>query len=648
MFVPKPIKKWIAVFRGEVAPLFLFLSVLLGFWFGLMPGFYGFHVGLLILALILNVHFGIFLIFAGIGKSLAFAVGPLLYHTGVWIQGHAPILIDLPASIPILGATAYSRFALNGALLIGPLLGAILGLLLARSVTGFRRTWLRLQDDSETFNRWRQKRWIGLLSSLLIGKGAANVQAVLKRRPKVIRLAGVVVAVVVAAAAATAAYSIQGDVLSDYAARSLTSANGAEVNLERLDLDVFGGRLSANGIQATDPANPANNRVAIGELTATVSTWNLLLGRVVLDEVKLVKVETNTQRTAPGKVAAQAEQPVPAGQFDAGKYDLATTDVATLESYCAKAKEIREHLQKVREWLPGDEAESTPLPTAIPKKYLEYLTAQSESTPTPRLLIRRLLLEDVNVPLEQLGLSNIECTNLSDSPRGAGLPVEIEIRSIDQPSSVRIACRWDRSGGGAELEASFEDVDLKEFQKQLKSSNAVTFEGGTATVTVSGTIARDAIDLAIKVKTKDMKATAGGALCGLDPQISSEAMKVLQNLETTFRLVGPTTEPRLVFDSSALGTQMRDALVRAGKEELARRATELLGDQLPGGVPDAASALSSPDAVKDVGSKLLGDKTDGQSAKEGDATDAAEKGRDALGGLLGGKKKDSKDSKDDE
>jgi hypothetical protein len=402
---------------------------------------------------------------------------------------------------------------------------------------------------------------------------------------------------------------------------------------------VFGGRLSAGGIQATDPTDPAKNRVAIGELTADASLWNLLRGRIVLDEVKLVGVQTDAARETTGKVLAKGTQEdAPSEPFEPGKFGIPTGDVATLESYCAKAQEIREYLQKVREWLPESDAGPAPRPVAVPEKYLEYLTARSESTPTPRLLIRRLLLEDVNVPLEQLGPSNIECMNLSDAPRRAGLPVEIEVRSIDQPSFVRIACRWDRSGGGAELEASFEDVDLKEFQKQLKSSNAVTFEGGTATVTVSGTIARDTIDLAIKVKTKDMKAKAGGAVGGLDPQISSEAMKVLQNLETTFRLVGPTTEPRLVFDSSALGTQMRDALVKAGKDELARRATELLGDQVPGGVPDPAAALSSPDGAKDAISRLAGAKGGDNSAEEGgDSKGSLKDAEGALGGLLGGK-----------
>ena len=86
MILPKFIKKFLAIFRGSVSPVAIFLSVMLGFSFGLMPGFSGFHTVLVILVLVLNVHIGLFLLSAGIGKALCFAAAPLLYHAGAWIQ----------------------------------------------------------------------------------------------------------------------------------------------------------------------------------------------------------------------------------------------------------------------------------------------------------------------------------------------------------------------------------------------------------------------------------------------------------------------------------------------------------------------------------------------------------------------------------
>ena len=646
MFVPKALKKWIAIFRGEVAPVLILLSVMFGFWFGLMPGFYGLHVALLVVVLVLNVHFGIFMIFVGIGKGLAFAAAPVLYHLGVGVVGRAGGLLELLATIPVIGATDFSRFALAGALVAGPVVGLILGILLSRSVTAFRRTCLKLEEGSDAFRRWQEGRWTGFLTSFLIGKGSKDVRGVLERRAKMVRIPGVVLAVVVLALVLVGVQFMPVEKVRDYASRSLTSANGAEVNLQSLDLNLLGGRISAAGIEATDPANPANNRFAVAELSADVSLLDLLRGRLVLDEVSLVDVKTDAPRVAPGQVMQGAVvEETAAAPFEPGRFSIPEADVGDivkLESYFKDAGEIREHLQTVRDYLPKGAGEAKPQPGEAPQRYLECLTVRAAAAPTPRLLIRRLLFEDIDVPFEQLGKSNIECRNLSDAPAGAGVPVEIDVQSTQQKSSLKLVCAYDKPGGGAELEASFEDVDLRKFQNQLKDSNSVTFESGTASASVSGTLGRDTVDLAIKVKLKDLKANAGGALFGLDPQISSEAMKVLAQLETTLRVVGPTTEPRLVFDSSALGTQLRDALVNAGKAELARRATELLGDKMPGGVPDPAAVLTSPEAATGALEGLLGGKKKDKQEDEDekDKSEAKDSVKDSLGGLLKGKRGD--------
>ena len=62
MILPGPFKKILAIFRGSVSPIFIFLSILLGFWFGMVTGFSGFHVLLIILVLLLNIHIGLFIL----------------------------------------------------------------------------------------------------------------------------------------------------------------------------------------------------------------------------------------------------------------------------------------------------------------------------------------------------------------------------------------------------------------------------------------------------------------------------------------------------------------------------------------------------------------------------------------------------------
>ena len=76
MLLPRPFSKILAVFRGGVSPVLIFLSILLGFWFGLVPGWSGFHVVIVALVFVLNVNLCLFLLTAAVAKGLCYAAAP--------------------------------------------------------------------------------------------------------------------------------------------------------------------------------------------------------------------------------------------------------------------------------------------------------------------------------------------------------------------------------------------------------------------------------------------------------------------------------------------------------------------------------------------------------------------------------------------
>jgi hypothetical protein len=91
---------------------------------------------------------------------------------------------------------------------------------------------------------------------------------------------------------------------------------------------------------------------------------------------------------------------------------------------------------------------------------------------------------------------------------------------------------------------------------------------------------------------RDIKAgDQGNGVLGLGSETTSEALKVLNNLETTIRIVGPITEPRLVFDVKGLESEFKNALVKAGKQKLAdeinKQVDKQLGDKAPPEIKDA-------------------------------------------------------------
>jgi len=111
--IPKPIRKIIKIMRGGVSPVIIFISVMLGFTFGLIPGFSGLHAVLIALVFLLNVHLGLFLLSAALGKGLCFAAAPVLYHIGMAVQDNLSGLLKFLASIPIIGITDFSKYCRN-------------------------------------------------------------------------------------------------------------------------------------------------------------------------------------------------------------------------------------------------------------------------------------------------------------------------------------------------------------------------------------------------------------------------------------------------------------------------------------------------------------------------------------------------------
>lgn len=611
MLLPRFIRKLLAVFRGSVAPPLILLSVLMGFWFGMMPGFSGLHIVLIVIVLILNVHLGLFLLSLGLGKALALLGAPVLYHVGVWVQGHLSGLLSALSSIPIVGMTDFSRFATVGGLIIGPVLGAVAGLMMAFSVINFRRMMVKLDDKSEKFRTYYSKIWVRILDRLLIGKRTKDVKAMFAKT-KYIRKAGLVLAVIVVGGFFAATHFLQDTTVKNYATKTLTRTNGAQVDLENLSISILGGNVSAGGLQVTDANQPSQNQVVVEQVAANASVYDLLLGRLVMETVEVTGMRFNQARQTPGKVV---EAPAPEAEppFDPNEHQISEKDLAKLEKYFKDAKKAKEWLKKVRQWLPEGQGEGPVEAEKSPETYLEYLQARARTSPSVRVWAQRLLADKVEIPSELFGNSEVLMTNLSDAPQALGEPVTLSLKSHDTAAAMQVLVDYTK-GDSPEVSGTFEGIDLGKVQSSLGEQAGIAFQSGAASGTFSGRLTREMVDLTVDLQIKDLKATGqGDGVLGLGAEKTSQVMEVLKELGTTIRVIGPITEPRLVFDTKGLTDQFQQALVDAGKErlkdEIDNKLQEELGDKVPQELQDAIK--------KPAGSIIEG-----------------------LGGLLGGKKKD--------
>ena len=614
--IPKPIRKIIKIMRGGVSPVIIFISVMLGFTFGLIPGFSGLHAVLIAIVFLLNVHLGLFLLSAALGKGLCFAAAPVLYHIGMNVQNYLSGLLKLLASIPIIGLTDFSKYAVAGGLIAGPVVGVIAGLLLARTVIGFRRKLLNLEENSEKFRKWYSKTWVRILDRILIGKRTKDTKSLFTVKTKIIRKAGVAFAVILLVGFGVATHFLKDTKIKEYAAVKLTQLNGAEVNLESLKLSILNGEASVSGIQVTDANNPGNNQIAVENISADASVYDLMLGKVVLDKVRLSDIQFDQKRETPGEVIeTKAEEPE---VFDPCEYKVAVEDISKLEKYLENAKAVKQWLQKARKWLPDPNGKEGEAPVEqAPIKYLDYLIARANVPPSARFLARDVLLEKVGIKSAVFGSSNISLENINDAPSATALPIKLHVKSNETPLEMNMTFDYSSGEKVPKVTGDFNDLDLSKLQSNLSSGAGLTFTSGLASGQFNGLITSESIDLTIDLDIQNMQASSqGDGILGLGAETTSEAFKILKDLKTTIKIVGPTTEPRLVFDTHGLQDSIKEALVKAGKERLSeeidKQIDKQLGDKLGDEVPEELKdVIKEPkDLIKGLGGLLGGKEED--------------------------------------
>jgi uncharacterized protein (TIGR03546 family) len=615
MLLPKTMRKLLGVFRGYVAPPIIFLSVLIGFCFGLMPGFSGLHILLIVAVLLLNVHIRLFLLSLIFGKIVSLSAAPMLYYTGIWIHDYLSGLLFILSSVPVAGMTDFSRYAMAGAVVVGPIIGAACGLTLAFVVVNFRKMMLKVDHKSETFRKWYSKTWVRILDRVLIGKRTKDVKEMFVK-PKYIRKTGIVLSMLVVAGFLVMANFLQGTTVRDYVIRSLTRANGAEVNLESFILSVLRGSISASDLQVTDPKQPDQNQLAAEKIEAQASVYNLLLGRLVMENVEVSAVKFDQPRQSPGMVMeTPTKEEVP---FDPKDYEITKEDIERLEKYVKNAQRLKEWLEKLRQWMPmGKEEKKAVKAEQTPHKYLEYLQVRAPVPPSPKVLARRMLADKVDIPSEFFGSSQILATNLSDAPHAAGKPVTLDIKSHETPAAISVTADYSLSSTPV-ISGTFEGFDLNKAQHWLGQETGLELQSGAASGNFNGQITKEHVDLTVNLHLKDLQAIGvGKGILGIGARQTSEVMDILKELNITMRIVGPISEPRLVFDDKGLAEELRNALTRAGKDrlqkEIENRLQKQLADKLGEKVTDEFK-----DAIKKPSTGVI----------------------EGLGGLLKGRKKD--------
>ncbi len=604
----KKIRKLTALLRGQVSPVMAGTGVALGFWFGLMPGFSGLHATVLVLMLLINAPVGLFILFMGIGKAACLASAKPLYEFGACLQEHASFLITLTSKIPISGASDFSVAARDGAMVAGPIAGAVLGLIVGLIILGFRKTWLKLENNSEKFNAWQEKGWVKVMDRIVVGKRAKNAKATLEAKTKYVRKGGVVVAVILVAGGLTVSHFAKSTI-KNQTALILGKNNGATVDVGSLNLSPLTGNLSITDLAVTDSDDVRKNKFQAGEISAKASVYNLSLGKIVLDRVKVSAVQFDQLRDTPGELivakTSEPNAPEEPGVFNPDDYNVDANSLDTLETYFENAKKIKAWIDKIRPYLPkpGDDA---PKPLEKPLEYLAYLKARLNEVPITRFLAKEVLLDKIDLE-GVFGTSHIQLKNLNDAPMASKLPVSMDITS-DNGSAMNVAMHFDDPNQPGKLTGSFEGIDLSKLQSGLNQSNPLSFESGQASGQILGYVNSQTIDLTLKTQVSNLKAAADKGLFGLDAKTTRDIFEAIDSLDLTLKIVGPITSPRLAFDAKELRNTLQSKLKEVGQKKAKEELNKVIEKNLGNNVPDEVKDVVNPDSIKKGLEGLFGGK----------------------------------------
>jgi hypothetical protein len=156
---------------------------------------------------------------------------------------------------------------------------------------------------------------------------------------------------------------------------------------------------------------------------------------------------------------------------------------------------------------------------------------------------------------------------------------------------------------------------MAKIQSSLSENAGLIFASGIASGQFNGFATNEFVDLTADIVISNLQAKGQGkGVLGLGSKTTSEAFSALKDLKTTIRIVGPVSEPQLVFDVKGLTDELKKALVEAGKERLIKEIDDKLGgkldEKLGDIVPDEMKDTLKPKKIVEGLKGLLGGKDD--------------------------------------
>ena len=576
----KYIKKIVRIFRGGSTITEIGLAITLGMVLGFLPGFSLLTVCLICALALLNVPVRLAILSFVAGGALSLPLGAVTFLMGraILAIGPAEALARFLVNAPVTAWMDLDRYCTLGGIVAGCVLGVGTSLALRVPIKKFRKTVAALEANSDKFARYSSNVGVRLATWLLLGKGlkkGVTYTDVLGKKTRVFRksgliLAGSVLVVILGLEVLFAGYIVRSVLVTE-----LERVNGATVDIESVDISLFHGHCMIRGVQVCDPDHLDRNLVSVGEAGIDFGVADLLSRRFVIDELRLVNAATESVREKPG-VRTYEEPPLPDEPAEDPK-----DETRPIYDYLEDAKRWKERVERLyrlyRRIAPekseSDETPDEKEPPGEEARRAGYrnLRASYLVEEHPRLLIRKITVGGLVINTKSGALKlDVTGADFSTNAELAGADPQLAFTTADGSLTGGVKFSSSASERPHILNLAVRNVALSDIQKILHRGNKVTFQGGSADITIEdGRLSMRAVDIPMHVKLNDVKASCGGeGVLGLDPKTSREIISALSKLDTTIIIRGAPRRPRVVLDSDALLKSFSKIAVSAGKNAL--------------------------------------------------------------------------------
>ncbi|MCL4181589.1 MAG: DUF2062 domain-containing protein [Verrucomicrobia bacterium] len=579
------------ILRGKATPFQLFTACVLGAMLGFIPGFAqapGMMIAVMLLLAILNANLFLGAIVASLSKLLSLLILPITFKVGqLLLDGPTQGLFEPLINAPVFALFGFENYVATGGLALGLIVGLVAGSVVVFGINTFRKRMAALEKGSERFNQFTQKRWVKFMVLVFVGGGLGKLtyeQVLAKKVGNPIRMLGVVFAALVVVLLVLLQSFAAGPIVSAALQRGLERANGASVDLEGVDVDLKGQRLTITGLAMTDPKALDTDLFRADKLEAQISGANLLRKRLQLDRVIVSGASSGDKRAHPGRLVGPP--PAPLDPEPVG-------DAKTLDDYLREAKVWKERLAQARRWL---EQLSGPAETATETEQQETLQDRLERQArelgysrvrathliqgSPTFTILELTADQVRtteLPNETLAIT---ARNLSTHPSLLGQTPELRIESSGQ--TVQFATQlasFATTPSANTLSLNYRGLPTDRVAAGLVVGGTRPISGGTIDLALQGTWE---IQNGVQVNLP-LQAT----LKQVTFSLPSVQPTLVDQLILPIGLAGPLDNPRIRVDEKAFA----DALVKAGagklvnelrgkaEETLTREVGDKLGEQ---------------------------------------------------------------------